>query len=107
MSGYKLTNAQKTVCRQLADGMIIKKYGAGYWLRNADGQYVGKASIAVKSLGMAGLVAKAEGRIYFTTRGYMVWFGGDPSGDAARLCAQADAHLEYVKSMMADEGGQS
>jgi len=98
-TAIKLTKAQKDVMRAIHDGMIINKRGTGYEMRDASGHWIGKASIAVKSLGLMGLVAKADDRIYFTTRGQWVWVGGSAKGEAARLCALADERLAWVKNM--------
>jgi hypothetical protein len=98
---HYFTEAQREVMRQIASGMIIRKDGHGFSLRNSDGRYIGKASIAVKSLGRAELVANTGDKIYFTTRGYHAWFGGEPKAEAAELCKKADERLAYVKSMIA------
>ena len=88
--------------RQLGDEMIIKKDGYGYSLSDANGRYIGKASIAVKYLAHHGLICATGKRqpIYFTTRGYWVWAGGAPTGEAAEMVAKADAYAEYIHSMM-------
>jgi len=96
----KYTAAQKQVLSQIADGMIIKKDGYGFSLRDADGQWVGKASIAVKSLARQNIIANTGSKIYFTTHGYWSWFGGAPKGEAIELCNAADERVEYVKSML-------
>lgn len=100
------TASQKTIARALAEGMIIRRYGnrgthSGFAMFDADGRWVCSASkAALKTLAGYELVVKAGDRLYFTTRGYWSWFGGAPKGEAAELCALADAHLEYVKSMV-------
>lgn len=99
---HRFTKAQSTIMRAIRDGMLIKKNGTGYTMFDAKGCYVGKASVAVKTLAGLFFVAKAGDRIYFTTRGYGAWFGGAPTGETAQLCALADERVEYVKSMMAE-----
>lgn len=101
MADHRFTKAQHDVLRAIADGMIIKRDGHGFSLHDADGRWVGKASIAVKSLAGQFLVAKADDRIFFTSRGYSMFYGGLPTGENARRCALTDERVAYVKSMMA------
>lgn len=103
MADHTFTSAQKTVLRALAAGMIIKKSGHGFSIYDASGKYVSKASIAVKTLAWDFIVAKADDRIFFTTRGYSMWYGGLPEGENARRCALADERVAYVKSMLSGE----
>jgi len=89
---FVLTSAQKTVLRGLAQGLTLKKVGHGFEFIDADGRYVSKASIAVKSLrglGLVGYVGAPTDPMYFTTRGYSFWYGGLPTGERAERCALA------------------
>ena len=107
MADHRFTKAQHDVLRAIADGMIIQRDGHGFSLHDENGRWIGKASVAVKSLAQQFLVAKADDRIFFTTRGYSMFYGGLPVGENARRCALADERVDYVKSMMASNEAQS
>lgn len=99
---FKLTAAQRDVLRQLSDGMIIKADSRSYSLFDTDGRYIGKASIAVKSLAQYGLIGATgkRQRIYFTRRGFSFYYGGEPIGDCAELVNKVEVYATYIRSML-------
>lgn len=97
-----LTPQQRSIVQRLLDGDRLVRDGHGYAWATPNAAWE-KASIAAKTLVYNRQVLPIGSRYFFTTEAYRAVTGQKPTGDHATWCAEADARLDYLRSMTAPD----